>query len=742
MKLDNVSNQVYIVAFNEAKLQLHEFVTPEHFLYAAIMFDAGKSVLEGSGGVVAGIARNLEEYFERHIPKLPSEEKGDNPMESFALIKMFETAAGRAAGAGKAEVTLEDILAAIYNLHESFAEYSLVKNGASKLKFLRYISHESGQAKERAGDKRKKSGKAAEVLSAYTVNLTEMAARGELDPLVGREDILGRTIQALCRRVKNNPVHVGDAGVGKTAITHGLAQLIANGQVPEKLKDATVLSLELGGILAGTKFRGDFEERLISILEACLTLPNPIVHIDEIHSIVGAGAVSGGALDASGILKPYLQKGLPRFIGATTYEEYKKYFDKDAALSRRFQSIEIPEPSVEETVRILMGVKSRYEEYHGVVFGEEIIAKVCELSARYLSDKRLPDKAIDVLDETGAYLRIQNPGQKRIKAKTADVERTIALIAKIPQEGVSVKEEQNLLRLEAELGKAIFGQDAALEAVASSLRTSRAGLRDPDKPVACLLFVGPTGVGKTEIAKQLAKHLNIGLLRFDMSEYQESHSVSRLIGSPPGYVGFDNGGLLTDAVRKTPHAVLLLDEIEKAHHDIMNVLLQVMDYGSLTDNAGKKADFRNIILIMTSNAGARELHKRYIGFDERTRGESEINHEVRRVFSPEFRNRLDEVISFNNIDKSMALSITNKGINELKARLRARNITLNITFQAKGWIAAKGLSKEYGAREIMRIINKEIARKLAPAALRAEQGGTVRVSLKGGELVVIENQPK
>ncbi|MCL2702427.1 MAG: AAA family ATPase [Defluviitaleaceae bacterium] len=748
MKLDSISNQIYIVAFNEAKMQLHEFLTPEHFLYAALMFDAGKSMLEASGGVINGISASIEDYFRRYMTKLSTAPDTDNeyakstvlpdvPIESFAFMKMFEIAAGSASGAGKEEVALGDILAAIYHLPECFAVYILNKNGVTKLKLLRHISHGAKKdAKATAQTAAQKAVSAAETLSAYTVDLTKMAREGQLDPLIGRGELLERTIQALCRRVKNNPVHVGDAGVGKTAVTHGLAQLIASGDVPDKLKGATIVSLEMGGVLAGTKYRGDFEERLISILDACASLVNPIVFIDEIHSVVGAGAVSGGAMDASGILKPYLQKGTLKFIGATTFDEYRKYFEKDAALSRRFQSIDVPEPDVAETVKMLMGVKSKYEEFHGVTFDESVINRACELAGRYLSDRRLPDKAIDVLDETGAYLRIKNPGNEPIEAAVPDVERTVALMAKIPESGVTEQEEKSLLQLDARLKETIFGQDSAIEAVTSAVRVSRAGLGGTDKPVASLLFVGPTGVGKTEIAKQLANCLNIGLLRYDMSEYQESHSVSRLIGSPPGYVGYENGGLMTDAVRKTPHAVLLLDEIEKAHRDIMNMLLQVMDYGTMTDNTGKKADFRNIIIIMTSNAGASELGKRFIGFDERSSGGIELDAEVKRVFSPEFRNRLDEVIMFNHISPEMAASITRKALNEIRRRLQAKGLSLDVTKAAEDWIASKGMSREYGAREIMRIVNKDIARKLATAALRAAEGGKIKVAVRDGELLI------
>lgn len=739
MKLDGISNQIYIVAFNEAKLQSHEFLTPEHFLYAAAMFDAGKAILEESGGGVKEITAALQSYFDEYLT-VPQPENAV-PIESFAFIKMFEMASIQAENSGRQEIGIGDLLVAILNLPESFAVHILYGNGVDKLKMLRYISHEmkkptGKETKTDQDDGKKKAKNAKDILRAFTTDLTEKAREGALDPLVGREDVLERTVHALCRRLKNNPVHVGDAGVGKTAIVEGLAQMIAAGNAPKKLIGATIFYLDMGTVVAGTKYRGDFEERLISILDACMSVENPIVYIDEIHSIIGAGAVNGGALDAAGILKPYLQNGKLRFIGSTTYDEYKKRFEKDNALMRRFQSIEVPEPSVDETEKILLGVKHKYEDFHGVAFDEETISNVSRLAAKYINDRRLPDKAIDVLDETGAYLRVNNPEADIITVTLKDVERTIALMAKVPENSVAESESDDLKTLAQRIKLKVYGQDEAVDAVVTAVCASRAGLSEPEKPVASLLFVGPTGVGKTEIARQLSDCLRIKLLRFDMSEYQESHSVARLIGSPPGYVGYDEGGLLTDAVRKTPHAVLLLDEVEKAHPDILNVLLQVMDYGALTDNSGKKADFRNIILIMTSNAGAKELGKRIIGYDDTKYDIGAIDREVRRLFSPEFRNRLDEIIVFRNIDREMAMKITKKALEGLRQKLLPKGITIGITRTAAEWVAEKGLSQQYGAREIMRIVNKEIMKQLIPAALYSKDGGHISIFVRKDKIRV------
>ena len=737
MKLDGISNQVYIVAMNEARLQSHEYVMPEHFLYAALMFDAGRDIIENSGGDVAAITEALQAFFDEHLAVAAAD--GEQVSESFGLIRMFEMAQVQADNARKTEIAIGDLLVAIFTLPESFGVYIMTQNGVDRLALLKYIAHgmkDKKQASRVAKPEPRAEQPDKDVLRTYTVNLTERARKGELDPLVGREDILERTIQTLCRRMKNNPVHVGDAGVGKTAIVEGLAQKIAAGDVPDMLKNTNLYYLDMGAVVAGTKYRGDFEERLLSILRAAAA-GNTILYIDEIHHVVGAGAVSGGSMDATSLLKPFLAQGGLRFIGSTTFEDYKKHFEKDSALTRRFRRIDIQEPTLAEAVRIVMGVKHKYEAFHNVTFGEPVVRLACELSQRFLTDRRLPDKAIDCIDEVGAYLSIANAGAM-CAAQAADVERVIAQMAKLPEQSVSESETERLRTLGNVIQQNLYGQGEAVEIVTNAIQAARSGLNDADKPVASLLFVGPTGVGKTELARLLAKQLHVRLERFDMSEYQEAHTVARLIGSPPGYVGYEEGGLLTDAIRKTPYCVLLLDEIEKAHSSILNVLLQVMDYGVLTDNTGKKADFRNVILIMTSNAGAKEIGKRVVGFAGGREGASAVTREVERVFSPEFRNRLDAIVRFNHVDETMARQIAQKAIDELGARVAAKGMRLRATEKAVDWIAAKGFSEVYGAREIVRVVNQDLKKLLVAQVLfkRAASGGTVTVDVKNDSLAI------
>jgi len=731
LTLDNISNQVFVVALNEAKLQAHEFVTPEHYLYAALMFAQGRDIVTGGGGDIDRIKSDLDAFFDENIPKSES----DSPVQSFMLIKLFENAMRHVSACGKDLVTLGDVIAAMFNLGESFATYILEKNGATRLNILRTVSHgENIPAGPELSD-----GDAT--LKKYTVNLTERALNNELDPLIGREDILERTIQVLCRRQKNNPVHVGDPGVGKTAIVEGLARMIADGSVPECLLGSTVYYIEMGSVVAGTKYRGDFEERLINILECLAKTEKPIVYLDEIHNIVGAGAVSGGAMDAAGILKPYLAGGGIRFIGSTTYEDYKKYMEKNRALSRRFQTIDVPEPGADESFLILKGLKDRYESHHNVEYPDEVLRHICSLSEKYIRDRFMPDKAIDIMDETGARIRMNAGAGEKYTVTAADVEKCVAQMARVPEDSVRGSETDILRSLADDLKKEIFGQDAAVETVADAIKASRLGLTEMEKPVASMLFVGPTGVGKTEIARRLAALMNVKLLRYDMSEYQEKHSVAKLIGAPPGYVGYDDGGQLTDSVRKSPRCVLLLDEIEKAHQDIMNVLLQIMDYGALTDNVGKKADFRNVIIIMTSNAGAREIGKQMIGFDAKAVDKEAIDREVERLFSPEFRNRLDATVVFNRLGIETARLIARKNLAILQKLMDKKGIRLTITDAAADHIAGRGLSEKFGAREIIRIIDRELKKKLADAVLGGSLpiGGGILIDETGGELIIINS---
>ena len=711
MNFDSFAEQVYVVAVNEARLRGHEFVMPEHFLYGALKFDIGKEIVEMSGGDINGILEDLNHFFMEFVPSQVAE----NPTESFSFIQLFELAEAQARTNGRKMATLAELMSSIFLLQESHAQYFLLKNGLDHLTMLKNVARIQAHKIHQIQQVQQVDRGGALVVAApkqkqgiqYTVDLCQRAKDGLLDPLIGREDVIERTIQVLCRRLKNNPVHVGDPGVGKTALAEGLAQRIVAGDVPEILKDAQILQLDMGAILAGTKYRGDFEDRLIKLLDGVKKLPKPVLYIDEIHTVIGAGAVSGSAMDATGIIKPYLSKGEIRFIGSTTFDEFKKHFEKDRALARRFQRIDIAEPSIDECVAVLTGLTERYEAFHEITYSEEILKLIVELSAKYMNDRRLPDKAIDVMDEAGVMARLEKAGSVSVK----HVERVVARMAKVPENSVAGDEKDKLRTLEKDLNSQVFGQEKAVTAIAQAIRAARSGLNEPGRPVANLLFVGPTGVGKTELAKQLAGLMGVTLTRFDMSEYQERHAVARLIGAPPGYIGFEEGGMLTEAIRRTPHCVLLLDEIEKAHADILNVLLQVMDYGKLTDNTGRQADFSNVTLIMTSNAGAADLTRKPIGFGDELNTRA-IDKAVEQTFSPEFRNRLDGVIQFNPVDEKMAVTIAQKALENLAQKLAAKGVTLTPSKSAVDYVAQKGLSETYGAREIIRVVENEIKKLL------------------------------
>ena len=760
MQLDNIVNEIITAAYNEAQMSNHEYFTPEHILYASLFFEEGIEIVENSGGNVKRLKKQIIKFFKENIEVVEDTE----PIQTIGIQTILSTAADHVMLSGKDLVKIGDVIVAMYDDEESFASYFLRKQQMKRRDLLNYIAHgisvvdtfdfastsnneeeeptyfeeneeEIGYTFEEEIDN--SSGKES-FLSNFTVELTEKASRGEMDPLIGRQDILQRTLQVLCRRLKNNPVHVGEPGVGKTAITEGLAQLIVENKVPKLLQGSKIYYLDMGSLLAGTKYRGDFEERIKRVLREISKEEKAIVYIDEIHTIVGAGAVSGGAMDASNILKPFLADGKVRFIGSTTYDEYKKHFEKDSALARRFQKIEVPEPSNGDAFNILMGLKDRYEAYHQVTYKEEALKIAVELSSKYIKDRYLPDKAIDIMDEAGAYARLYaEDSEEAIVITESAVEKIVASIAKIPEQSVSNNEMETLKSLDLDLKKQVFGQSAAIDTLVRAIKRSRAGFNEEEKPVASLLFVGPTGVGKTEVSKQLSKSLAIPLIRFDMSEYQEKHTVARLIGAPPGYVGYEEGGLLIDAMKKNPHCVLLLDEIEKAHPDILNVLLQVMDYATLTDNTGKKADFRNVVLIMTSNAGAREASKHTIGFGDRIEAGGAITKEVERVFSPEFRNRLDNIIVFNKIDEAMALQIAKKAMKQFEEKLLAKNIKLKVTDNLYAWLSKKGYSEAYGAREINRVVQQEIKTYFVDEVLFGELS-------KGGSAIIdiVDDKPK
>jgi len=746
MRINDNVQEVLNAAFLYAKQEKHEYITADHILYAAMHYDVCKEIITYCGGNPEKIKKELKEYLIKNSPIASNRD----PVQSLGFNSVLERAIFHTESAQKGEVDIGDILVSIFDEKQSFGAYSLKKAGIKKLALLEAVSHgmlaaDSIDDEFEGMDEKTKTQKKNKYkyLKAFTRNLTEEAKQGKLDPIIGREEILERMMQVLCRRIKNNPVLVGDPGVGKTAIAEGLAQLIAGDRVPELLKGFEIYSLDIGSVIAGTRYRGDFEERIKKIITELKEKENVILFIDEIHAIVGAGAVSGSSMDASNLLKPAIASGNLRCSGSTTYEEYKKYFDKDHALSRRFQKIDVPEPTRKETLEILNGLKEKYETYHNVTYTEEALSAAVDLSDLYINDRHLPDKAIDVIDEAGAYTRIINFRNKSENLRNElisdkEIEKVVAKIAKIPQKSITMSEVDKLKNLDAELRRNLFGQDKAVDDVVAAVKRSRAGFHDSEKPVASFLFVGPTGVGKTELAKQLSTTLGIAMHRFDMSEYQEKHTVARLIGSPPGYVGYEEGGLLTDAIRKTPHAVLLLDELEKAHQDIFNILLQVMDYATLTDNSGRKADFRNVILIMTSNAGARDIGKPLIGFGGHTVTDQAVNDAVERIFTPEFRNRLDKVVSFNHLDEKIVLRIVNKEIHGFLAQLKEKNISLEVTDECRNWLAKKGYSSEFGARNIKRLVQEKIKTFFVDSVLFGElsKGGKARAVIRKNDVII------
>ena len=734
----------FSLAVREAQRRHHEFLTTEHVLYAMLFDEHGQEILQACGGDVDLLRTDLELYFEQDLESLEHLDE-EMPEQTIGLQNVLQRTVTHMQASGGDEIGVGDILAALLEQEDCLAAQILKAEGLSRLDILNYVSHgiskvplqdvEPEQRESEEQPRKSQEGKPAkkvDPLEAFTVNLLERAAKGKIDPLVGRAAELERTIQILCRRRKNNPVLVGEPGVGKTAIAEGLALRILEQDVPELLHDAELFALDMGALLAGTKYRGDFEERLKAVVKALSKRPRAILVVDEIHTIVGAGATSGGSLDAANILKPGLGSGELRCIGSTTYEEYKNLFEKDRALSRRFQKIDVLEPTVEETVEILQGLKNSYEEHHGVKYTTAALEAAANLSARHVNFRRLPDKAIDVIDEAGARLRIYP--RKRATIGVADIEAVIAGMARIPARKLAQTDRRKLKDLDRSVKRQVFGQDAAITQICQAIRRARAGLGQPEKPTGSFLFTGPTGVGKTEVARQLAAQMGIEFLRFDMSEYMEKHAVSRLIGSPPGYVGFEQGGLLTDAVIRNPHAVLLLDEIEKAHEDIYNILLQVMDHGALTDNNGRQANFHNVILIMTSNVGAREMSSAPIGFGDRLPGEA--RQAVEKTFSPEFRNRLDAIISFRSLDEEVMTRVVDKFIRQLQASLQERKVTLHLTDGARRDLAQRGYDPVFGARPLGRLIESEIGNILADEILfgRLTGGGKVRISCKAGKL--------
>jgi len=732
-------------AVREAKRRRHEYVCIEHLLFAILYDSEGIEIIENCGGSVESLKNALELFLSQQMESVP-EENEYVLQQTVGFQRVIQRAINHVRSAEKQQVDVSDILASIFQEKDSHAEYFLSSEGITRLDILNYISHNVSKPMDKGLDPfvktdRSEKKRKTDALEAFTIDLVKYAALGKLDPLIGRDLEMERTIQVLCRRRKNNPIFVGDPGVGKTAMAEGLAIRINDGFIPELLKNVRIYSLDLGGLLAGTKFRGDFEQRLKGVLSSLKQKKDAILFIDEIHTTVGAGATSRGSMDASNILKPALATGELRCIGSTTYEDYKNFFEKDRALSRRFEKIEILEPPVKETFQILKGLRSRYEEHHGIVYTDQALKAAAELSAKYINDRYLPDKAIDVIDEAGAFVRLSNlPHRKKINPK--DIEKIVAKMARIPTISVSTPDRTKLENLEEKIKEMVFGQDNAIKSLVTSIKRSRAGLGAPERPIGSFLFAGPTGVGKTEVSLQVARILGVHFLRFDMSEYMEKHAVARLIGAPPGYIGFDQGGLLTDDIRKHPYSVLLFDEIEKAHPDMFNILLQVLDHATLTDNNGKKADFRNVIIMMTSNAGTREMSTQTIGFgDKQYDTENKGKQAIEKFFSPEFRNRLDGIIHFNALNEDIMKKVVDKFMNELKGQLVAKKVSINLSSDARTWLAKKGHDPRYGARPLSRLIQTEIKDVLSDEILfgRLDKGGNVLIDVEDEKLTFYYN---
>jgi ATP-dependent Clp protease ATP-binding subunit ClpA len=732
-------------AFKEARSKRHEFMTVEHLLLALLDNDAAANVLQACGADILKLRKDLDEFVDSTTPLIPEASGEQETQPTLGFQRVLQRAVFHVQSSGKAEVSGANVLVAIFSEQESQAVYFLKQQNIARIDVVNYISHgiskvngpedsadQSSDSMDEEGENASKSA-----LEGYATNLNRQARDGKIDPLIGREMEVSRLVQVLARRRKNNPLLVGDSGVGKTAIIEGLAKRIVDGEVPDVINDAVVYSLDMGALLAGTKYRGDFEKRFKALLAELKRQPHGILFIDEIHTIIGAGAASGGVMDASNLLKPLLSSGEVRCIGSTTFTEFRGIFEKDSALTRRFQKIDVSEPSVEDTYKILKGLKSRFEEHHKLKYTDKALRTAAELADRYINDRNMPDKAIDVIDEAGALQQLLAPSKRKKQIGVTEIEEVVAAIARIPPKSVSASDKELLFKLEDKLEMVVFGQNEAIQTMSTAIKMSRAGLNSPQKPIGSFLFAGPTGVGKTEVTRQLASVMGMELVRFDMSEYMERHTVSRLIGAPPGYVGYDQGGLLTEAVNKTPHCVLLLDEIEKAHPEVFNILLQVMDHGTLTDNNGRKTDFRNVILVMTTNAGAAQMSRASIGFTHQDHS-TDGGEELKKMFTPEFRNRLDNIIQFEALGRDTILHVVDKFLAELQGQLDDKGVMLNISEGARLWLAEHGYDEKMGARPMARLVQDKIKKPLAEKILFGElsKGGEIEVQVSEGELVL------